>query len=320
MGGHVVSVARSRWAHVVRAATILFMLIVAVLLVRYAIAVNWREVGEVLADYQARTLLLAGVLAVCSFFLYTSYDLAARRFTGHAVPVRRTMQIAFVTYAVSLNLGALIGGGGFRLRLYSREGLKTGVIGRIVGFSVSTNWLGYIALAGTLFASGRMELPDGLSDYAFALRWVGFGMLAVGATYLAACATYHGRRWHVRGHVFHLPTLPLALLQFALACTNWLLIAGILYLLLPGSTPYPTVLGVLLLSGIAAALVHIPAGLGVLEAVFIGLLGHRLDEEALLAALLAYRAVYYLAPLTAAMLVFLKLEARGRRTRAVPTA
>ena len=306
---------RSRWARIGRIATGLFLLVVAALLLRYARSVDWREVAQVLAAYEAPALFGAGLLAAGSFGLYMAYDLAARRFTGHTVPALRTMEIAFVTYAVSLNLGALIGGGGFRLRLYSREGLRPGLIGRIVGFSVTTNWLGYIALAGVLFASGAMQLPDGLAGYRGALRWLGFGMLAVGLAYLVACAAYHGRRWHVRGHVFHLPTLPLALLQFLLACTNWLLIAGILHVLLPGPVPYPTVLGVLLLSGIAAAMVHVPAGLGVMEAVFIGMLGHRLDEEALLAALLASRAIYYLAPLLPAPLLSLKLEARAGRAR-----
>ncbi len=310
---------RSRWVLVGRIAMAAFGLAVVAMLVRYAGSVDWAEVVATLADYEARTLSVAAAFAACSFVLYCSYDLAARRYTGHHVSTPKVAAIAFVTYAMSLNLGALIGGGGFRLRLYSREGLRAGTIGRIVAFSVSTNWLGYVALAGLLFASASMALPPDLARHADRLPWIGYAMLLAAFAYLAACVAFEGRRWHIRGHVWRLPTLPLAALQFLLACTNWTLIAAILYVLLERQIEFPTVLGVLLLSGIAAALVHVPAGLGVMEAVFIGMLGERLDEERLLAALLAYRAVYYLAPLCVGIVLYLMLESRTRKAPVAAT-
>jgi uncharacterized membrane protein YbhN (UPF0104 family) len=58
---------------------------------------------------------------------------------------------------------------------------------------------------------------------------------------------------------------------------------------------------------------HIPAGLGVTEAVFIALLSHRVPEHQLLGALLAYRAIFYLTPLLAGALLYLKVEMRTRK-------
>jgi uncharacterized membrane protein YbhN (UPF0104 family) len=55
---------------------------------------------------------------------------------------------------------------------------------------------------------------------------------------------------------------------------------------------------------------HIPAGLGALEAVFVVMLGSRLPQSELLAALLAYRAIYYLAPLLLAVIAYLAIESR----------
>jgi uncharacterized membrane protein YbhN (UPF0104 family) len=57
----------------------------------------------------------------------------------------------------------------------------------------------------------------------------------------------------------------------------------------------------------------VPAGLGVLEAVFVALLSHVVPVPKLLAALLAWRAIYYLAPLAAATVVYAVVEARARR-------
>jgi uncharacterized membrane protein YbhN (UPF0104 family) len=78
--------------------------------------------------------------------------------------------------------------------------------------------------------------------------------------------------------------------------------------LLHGQIAYPTVLGVLLLAGIAGVITHVPAGLGVLEAVFLTLLAGRMAQGALLGALLAYRVLYYLVPFAAAVVVYFTLE------------
>jgi uncharacterized membrane protein YbhN (UPF0104 family) len=78
---------------------------------------------------------------------------------------------------------------------------------------------------------------------------------------------------------------------------------------------YPTVLGALMTTSMAVIALRVPGGLGVLEAVFMALLAGLQPEAQLLAALLAYRALFYLLPLAAALLVYLGLETRLRRTR-----
>jgi hypothetical protein len=70
---------------------------------------------------------------------------------------------------------------------------------------------------------------------------------------------------------------------------NWSLMAAVIFTLLPAKLDYPLVLGVLLISAIAGVITHIPAGLGVLEAVFIALLQHEASRGSLLAGLIAYR-------------------------------
>ncbi|MDT4886212.1 hypothetical protein FQZ97_1225350 [compost metagenome] len=53
-----------------------------------------------------------------------------------------------------------------------------------------------------------------------------------------------------------------------------------------------------------------------LEAVFVALLAHEVAQTRLLAALLAYRALYYLLPLAVALVAYLVTEMRARRLRA----
>jgi uncharacterized membrane protein YbhN (UPF0104 family) len=107
----------------------------------------------------------------------------------------------------------------------------------------------------------------------------------------------------------------MAVLQMAISALNWALMAAIVWVLLSQKLPYTDVLTVLLVGAIAGVVLHVPAGLGVFEAVFIALLGHRIGQGQLLAALLGYRAVYYIGPLAIAALMYLVMELRARRLK-----
>jgi uncharacterized membrane protein YbhN (UPF0104 family) len=84
--------------------------------------------------------------------------------------------------------------------------------------------------------------------------------------------------------------------------------ASAMYLLLGGKVSYVATLGVMLLASIAGVVTPIPAGLGVLEAVYLALLSGTVGQGRLMGALLAYRALYYLVPLGGGLLLYLLLE------------
>lgn len=279
--------------------------------------IDWGEVLTALRALPLTNLALGAVIAVAAHAAYISYDLLARRYTGHRLGIRRTAAVAGVCFASNVNLGALVGGVAFRYRLYGRFGLSTAVITRILGFSLLTNWIGYSALAGAAFVSGLVDLPDDAPISSAALRVIGAFLLLVVAALLVACRWSRRRRWRVRGHTIELPRARMALLQVTASVTHWSLVAAVLYVLLDAKIGFVTVLGALLLSSVAGVITHIPAGLGVLEAVFLSLLAGTLPVNQLLAALLAYRAVFYLGPLIIAGCVYLGLElaAPGRHAK-----
>ncbi|HJR72990.1 MAG TPA: YbhN family protein [Luteimonas sp.] len=295
----------------------LFLGVVAVLLFRYARSVDWAGVGRAIAAYDAATLATAAGLSLLSYAIYTCYDIAAKRYAHHDLPAPRVAFIAAVCYAFSLNLGAVVGSAGFRYRLYTRSGVPAAAVHRVVAFSVSANWLGYLLLAGLLFVSRSVEPPAGWRVHAEGLQIFGVAMLALVAAYLFACWRTHGKVMHVRGRHFRLPSPQLALLQMTLAACNWATMGAILYVLLQQQADYPLVLGALLSAAVAMAVAHIPAGVGVLEAVFMALLGAAVAKPELLAALLVYRGIYYLAPLAIAAAAYAIFETRNRRSAAV---
>ena len=301
------------WPWIKRIVAVAFLAAVTFLLVRYARTVDWERVKESVLELPRPTLLQAFVFAAISHLVYSLLDLVGRHYTGHRLGKRKVMQISFISYAFNLNLGSLVGGIGFRYRLYGKLGLRYGNITRIVTLSMITNWLGYILLAGLVFTIAPLQLPPTWKLDSEQLRLLGVALLTAVVAYLGLCAFARQRSWNVRGHEIDLPTLRMAGAQFAISCTHWMTMAAVPWVLLQGQIDYPTALSVLLMAAIAGVILHIPAGLGVTEAVFIALLSHRVPEHQLLGALLAYRAIFYLTPLVAGALLYLKVEMRTRR-------
>ena len=220
---------RTRLPMVRRLLLVAFLLAAAFLLWRYARTVDWHAVGAAIARYPLSTLVLAAGASVLAYACYSGFDLLARAYTGHGLRLSRVLAIAPVCYAFNLNLGAVVGGIGFRYRLYSHAGLRTSTISRIVAFTIASNWSGFLLLGGLSFVIAPAPLPPRWSVAPWVFDAVGIAMLAVVATWLAMCAFSRRRSWSPRGHRIELPSLRIALLQLALATTSWLAMAAVMH-------------------------------------------------------------------------------------------
>jgi glycosyltransferase 2 family protein len=303
------------WPMAKRVITIGFVLIVLGLVVEQAREVEWSKVLVSIRAYPLRVLLVAGALAALSHAVYSTYDLIGRRQTGHSLGTARVVGVTFVSYAFNLNLGSIVGAFGMRYRLYSRMGLATDVITQVLGLSLLTNWLGYMLLGGGVFLFRPLALPPGWKIGPEGLQVLGAAMLLCVAGYLLACWRSTRRAWTIRGTTVTLPSIRVALLQLGLSMLNWALMAGVVYVLLQRHVDYASVLAVLLMAAVAGVATHVPAGLGVLEAVFVALLANRMPQGDLIAGLLCYRAIYYLAPLCLAAAVFFAIDGPKPDTR-----
>ncbi|MCL6746536.1 lysylphosphatidylglycerol synthase domain-containing protein [Kosakonia sp. R1.Fl] len=306
-----------RWRLVKRVLTVLFFIAVVVLLVLYAQKVNWDDVWKVIRDYNRTALLSAVALVVISYLLYGCYDLLGRAYCGHKLAKRQVMLVSFICYAFNLTLSTWVGGIGMRYRLYSRLGLPGSTITRIFSLSITTNWLGYILLGGVIFTFGVVQIPAHWYIDDTTLRIVGVVLLLVIAVYLWGCAFAKRRHLTIKGHKLVLPSWKFAVAQLAISSANWIAMGAIIWLLMGMQADFFFVLGVLLVSSIAGVIVHIPAGIGVLEAVFIALLAsEHVSQGMIIAALLAYRVLYYFLPLLLALVCYLLLESRAKKLRA----
>jgi phosphatidylglycerol lysyltransferase len=259
--------------------------------------------------------LLAVVLTVLAYGALAGYDALAFAYVGRRVPARRICLGSFVSYAISQTLGfPLLTGGSVRYRLWSAWGLSTLEIATALGF------IGAAFTTGLLLTTGAALLFEPIGTAALlripsiALRAIGAICLGIVAAYLVWCAT---RRAPLRLRGWELPTPPvrLAILQLLVAAADWTLAASVLYALLPRGhgIAFLPFLGAFLIAQLAGILSHVPGGLGVFDALLVLFLAPYVPAPPALAALVAYRAVYYLLPFALGLGTLAAYEAARQR-------
>ena len=306
----------ARTKQLARAALTLAFFAVVVWLVSDKVReVDPREILAALERLSALRLAAAFALTAVGYAVVAGYDRLSARYAGVRLPAALGFVIPFVSYAFNFNVGAMVGALAFRYRLYSREGIATERIAAIAACSIATNWCGCLAVLGAMLLIDPSPLALGW-DLSPALgRSLGLVALLPVVAYLIA-ARVRRAPIRIRGSSYRLPTPRFALAQIALGSAYWMVVPLILFALRPLDAPivYTQVAVTYGLAALGGVIVRVPAGLGVLEAVFLAVFGDRVGPAPVLATLFAWRAIFLLAPLAVAAIAALVLEARGRRT------
>ncbi len=272
----------------------------------------WHRLGADVAAIGPVPVLLAVAATVASYLAMTGYDALALRYVEHPMPYRRFAAASLLATAFGNSLGAsAVVGTALRARVYSAWAVPGFAITRIAGFNLVTLSLGSALLA----AAGVLITPD---DAARALRvplplLVTLAVTAVAAVvgYLLWCGggkpAVSVRNWRIDR-----PSRRLATGQVVLSCVEWLLMAAVLYALVPRSDAisFPLFAAAFVLATTAGLVSNVPGGLGVFESVLLVCLGPALPADHLVTALVAYRLIYYLVPLAVAAVLLAVLESR----------
>ena len=264
---------------------------------------------------------LAILATVLSYVALTGYDASGLRYAGAQVAPGTVATTSFIAYALgnTVGLGSLTAGA-VRTRLYTAAGLDAARVTEAVAFDasalgVSTTAFGAIGLLwGASHIAGITHLPAAL------LEAVALLVLAGVFALLALCmrqrhVTLFGR-WEIRP-----PPPALAARQFVISAADLSAAAAALWVLMPaGAVDLPTFVAFYALAVTLGVLSQSPGGLGVFEAVILlGCSGQAPPAE-VLAALLLYRAIYFLLPLivAAAMLGVFELRSGAGAPFAAP--
>ena len=281
---------------------------------------SWATITADLSHTPSWQIAAAVGLTLLNYVVLTGYDFLAFASINRRMAAWRIGLASFVAYAIANNVGfAMLSGTSIRYRFYTRWGLSAEDLSRIV-FSYSiTFWLGLMALGGLSLALGPLPHADGLPGTSLAAP-VGWLLFLISLAFVAITAI---RRTSIRVWRLELP-LPaprIAAAQWVVSSVDWVLAGTVLYILLPSqSAPFLAVIGAFLVAQLLGLLSHVPGGAGVFEGLIVLLLKPYLSSAELVAPLLLYRGIYYLLPLSAALVLLLGDEARQRREGAARTA
>ncbi|MBT2189139.1 bifunctional lysylphosphatidylglycerol flippase/synthetase MprF [Sphingobium nicotianae] len=274
--------------------------------------VRLRDVRAAWHALPGTRLLVAALLTGLSYLTLTFYDVMALRAIGRPLPYRTAALASFTSYTLSHNLGlSLLTGGSARYRVYSAAGLGAGDIARVVVIGSATFWSGVFVLAGALLAwqpealaYGSLAVPTGL------LRIVGIALL-LGTGALLLWSGVRGRTLRLARWSAPLPPARSIVAQIGIGMLDLAAASGALFVLVPGVgiDAWPAFFIGYTFAIIAVLITHVPGGVGVFEALMLIALPGTSRPE-LVAALIAYRLIYYIAPLLLATGLILLQEGR----------
>jgi uncharacterized membrane protein YbhN (UPF0104 family) len=280
----------------------------------------WHE----LQVFPPSAIALAVLLTAASHLALTSYDYIGVRYIRRPLSYWRVALAAFTAYSISHSLGfAAVTGGAVRYRMYSRWGFGAVEVAQIMAMAGITLFLG-------MFLIGGIAL---LLDGAQVQAWTDLpseGINTLGVLCLAV-VFFYGTIGFIRqeplrlwGFELKVPSPRFAAIQIAVSGVDWLIVASVLYVLLPPNDvfTFPTFLGVFVVAYLLGIISNVPGGLGVFESVILITLQQSVPTETIVSSLLVYRGVYHLLPLMIGGTIFLLTELRRNRspTKAVPAA
>jgi phosphatidylglycerol lysyltransferase len=266
---------------------------------------HYHDVIRSVAEIPGRYLFIALALTILNYLIMTGYDTLALRYIRHPLPYTKIALASFIGYAFSNNIGlSMIAGASVRYRLYSAWGLSALDITKVVAFCSLTLWLGFFSLAGVIFLFEPMTIPKTLHLPFSSLSPLGIIFLLLVGGYFV-WSFFRKRPLKFWGWEFPLPSTRLFLVQIAVASLDWAMAGSVLFALLPATATlsYPWFLGIFLLAQIAGLASQVPGGIGVFETVILLLLSSKLPAPSILGPLLAYRGLYYLFPLSVAVVL-----------------
>lgn len=255
------------------------------------------------------TLVFAIFLVLIDYILISSYDYLGLRFMGFRPVFRWLFPFAFVSYALNFTLGSLIGGLGFRLRFYVRFGLSKTRIFKLIGFSIFTNWLGFVFITSVLVLLPQSPSIEIFERMHGLLSFLASLCLVLIAFYLVAM----GRLWKInrftRRYISPVP-ITIMLAQLILSSIHWLLLSFMIYLLALDliDVTYFQIALTFQLSAIAGVVTHVPGGIGVLESIYMSQLKDVAPPALVLSVILVFRSIYYLLPFTVALVMYFLFE------------
>ena len=280
---------------------LLALLVCALLLVglqRLTLSLDYHAVVKHLFRLPGIALIEALAATALSYLALIGRDAVALRYLGARV-TRPTLWLGAITGSALGNAAGfgVLTGGAVRYRILGAAGVRAEQVARLSVLTAATFALGLVTLAGLGATAAAPMVGEALGIPSHAVLAGGLAALALSAAIVGWTATgAHVLRF--RRFSFEQPGFDFVIAQLGLVAIDVIGAGLVLWVLLPaahvGFTAFIALYTAALLLGVIA---HTPGGIGVFEAAMLYALGGSVPASAAVAALLAYRAIYFGLPL-----------------------
>lgn len=296
--------------YVFGAASLFVFALVAFAIYRLTAEVRYEEVLAALSATSWSAIALAALFTGLSFLALIFYDANALDHIGRRIPFPSVAVTAFMAYAVGNTVGfGPLSGGAIRFRAYSRLGLAPSEIARVIAFVTLAFGLGLLSVSALATLAVAPRVAGILGIDAVWLRTI--ALLVLAALIAVFYASRNGKAIGIGSFSLRLPDSRTTSRQFLVSAFDIAAAASVLYVLLPEThVGWPTFLAIYAVAIGFGVLSHVPAGLGVFEAVIMAGLSNAIGIDQLLGSLVLYRLIYYVLPLLLATLLLLATEMR----------
>ena len=239
------------------------------------------------------------VATVLSYLALVARDAVGLRHIQAKVPTTALWIGATAGSALgnATGFGALTGGA-VRCRVYGTAGITPAQVGRLTLFTSVTLALSLALMAATGMVVASDTIGPLLSISAHGVETIGATVLAVFAALVVAGCGRASRAIQVRGFTIDIPGRTVLLAQVFFAVVDVVAAALALWAVMPhGNVDFVQFLIVFSAAMLLGMIGHTPGGVGVFEAAMMFSLGHTVPVPQMVAALLAYRTIYFGAPL-----------------------
>lgn len=278
---------------------------------RWASHVTLADLSHELAEIGPAQVGLAIGSTALSFVALIGYEYYAVRFTRRTLPFTTVALYSFITQSISHAAGfAIFVGATIRYKLYGGRGFDFVDVAKIQLYFTTTFGLGVLALGGMALVADPAPLATAVGTSMLLWRLIGLALLLVVAAVVFTGAVMH-RRYRIFGHLIDLPDTPATLLLIALGVGDLLGVAATLHVLMPSELglAFLETLAIFVAAITLGLVSHVPGSLGVFEGAVVLLVAPAPElAAALIGALVAFRAIYYMLPLLLGTLAFAGVE------------
>ena len=249
-------------------------------------------------------------LTVLGYLSMTGYDWLGFRYINHPLALPKIIRTSFISYAIGNTVGfTIFSGTAIRYRFYSPAGVGKFDIAKVITFTHLSFWLGMLTIGGVGFLTDPLAVPQLLRLPFATAKPLGVIFLFIVGLYFILTIIYK-KPIKIANREVTIPSLPISIALIFVSCLDWILAAGVLYVLLPDSynMSFFGFFGIYIFALTIGIISNVPGGLGVFEFIMLKLRPSSISEPDLLGALIAYRGVYHFLPLIVAFVLLIGYE------------